>query len=703
MKAEFAIRLDLVCLVMMCLFTACRTNKEKRATGRIFRAGAYAMDVTPTGFPVIVNGSFLSKTADKVHDRLHVRWLVLDDGMTRVALGVLDTCVIPVEFADAVKARARDMIGIPPERVMLSATHTHSAPSLMQVLGTPPDPNYPDFALPLIVEGLERAVANLAPARVGWTSAQAPEHTHTRVWVRRTDKMLTDPFGGVTVRANMHPGHQNPDVVGPLGPSDPELTLLAVETPDGRPVAALASYAMHYFGAPAVSADYYGLFADKLGERLGATNDAPAFVGIMAQGTSGDQHWMDYSQSSRQIGRAGYAAELARIAADAYRRIEFRDWAPLGMRQQTLAVATRQPDAARLVWARETVAKMGDRLPKSQAEVYAREQFWLAEHPVRHLPLQAVRVGELGIAIWPCEVFALQGLQVKAQSPFPVTMNIELANAEEGYILAPELFPLGGYNTWACRSASLETEASPKIVDALTGLLEEVGGGRRRQRVRVSHGSYARAVLDAQPLAYWRLEEWGGLIAAEATGRGPTATYETGIARWLEGPEAEAFSGPGVINRCVHLAGGRVVADVRGMSDVYSVDFWFWSGLPNAWRGVTGVLFSRGGDVLSLGGTNGAPGRLMFGTGTGGTVIAPRTWNHVALIREGQKASVYLNGSEKPELTCAASPVAGAGRLVFGGADGQPETLEGRIDEVAVFGRALTAEEITRRVRLARQ
>jgi hypothetical protein len=116
----------------------------------VFRAGAFAMDVTPTSFPVIVNGGFFSQTADKAHDRLHVRWLVLDDGKTRVALGVLDTCVIPGEFADAVRANAAKVTGIPAKRVMLSATHTHSAPSLMRCLGTDADPYYPAFAQPLL-------------------------------------------------------------------------------------------------------------------------------------------------------------------------------------------------------------------------------------------------------------------------------------------------------------------------------------------------------------------------------------------------------------------------------------------------------------------------------------------------------------------------------------------------------------------------
>ena len=55
----------------------------------------------------------------------------------------------------------------------------------------------------------------------------------------------------------MHPGHQSPDVIGPSGPADPGLSLLSVQTADGRPLALLANYSMHYVGSPAVSADYF--------------------------------------------------------------------------------------------------------------------------------------------------------------------------------------------------------------------------------------------------------------------------------------------------------------------------------------------------------------------------------------------------------------------------------------------------------------
>lgn len=664
---------------------------------KTFRAGALAMEVTPTNFPVIVNGGFLSQTADKAHDRLHVRWLVLDDGRTRVALGVLDTCVIPGEFADAVGANAAQATGIPVEHIMISATHTHSAPSLMRCLGTEADPNYPAFALPRIVEGLKRAVDQLAPARVGWAVVPAPKHTNTRVWIRRPDRLLTDPFGELTVRANMHPGYQNPDTIGPSGPSDPDLTLLAVCSPNGHPIAVLANYSMHYFGAAAVSADYYGLFAEKLGPLIGATG--AAFVAIMSQGTSGDQHWMDYSQPRRDVTMQSYADELASIAANAYKTISFHDWVPLRMRGKTLRIATRQPDGPRLTWASDLVQKMNGRPPNSQPEVYAREQFWLKENPTRTVKLQALRVGELGIAIWPCEVFAISGLKIKTQSPLQPTMNIELANGEEGYIPPPELHPLGGYNTWACRTAGLETNAEPKLVDALLDLLEEVSGKARR-KVVVTHGDYARAILAAKPLAYWRLEEWGGLLAQDATRRRRSASYEAGVARWLDGPSSPAFSGPDAANRCPHFAGGRLTATLKELKERYTVEFWFWNGLPNETRPITGYLFARSGESLAIGGTSGAPGKLVFGALTGRSVIAPKTWNYVALVRDGSRVAVYLNGNPDPEILGEAN--ADNSKVVFiGGCAGNDASFEGKIDEVAIYGRALSVETVRRHHQLA--
>src|SRR2546428_8046093 len=325
-----------------------------------FRAGAFAVDVTPEKFPVIVNGNFLPVIADKANDRLHARWLVLDDGRgERVALCVVDSCLMPRELLDEAKALIQQATGLPPDRVLISATHTHSAPSVMGCLGTDADPEYPTFLVKKLVEGAGQAVKNLTPARFGHASVQLPEYPHCRQWIYRPDRMLCDPFGELTVRANMHPGYQNASTIGPTGPSDSELSVVAFQSADQRPIAVLANYSMHYFGAPAVSSDYYGLFCEKLASSVSsAKGEQPPVVAIMSQGTSGDQHWMDYGKREKKLTMDAYAEALADAGYRAYQSIRFRDDVDLAMQEKEIRLHVRSADDKRLAWARDVVAKL---------------------------------------------------------------------------------------------------------------------------------------------------------------------------------------------------------------------------------------------------------------------------------------------------------------------------------------------------------
>src|SRR5205807_7469925 len=108
------------------------------------------------------------------------------------------------------------------------------------------------------------------------------------------------------------------------------------------------------------------------------------------------------------------------------------------------------------------------------------EAIFLHNDPERELKLQALKIGDLGIGAVPDEVFALTGLKIKARSPLRSTFTIELANGSEGYIPPPEQHGLGGYTTWPARTAALEVEAEPRIVETVIGLLEKVSGRPRK-------------------------------------------------------------------------------------------------------------------------------------------------------------------------------------------------------------------------------
>jgi hypothetical protein len=688
---------------------------------RVFYAGACAIDIAPQRFPVFVNGGFLPNRATQINDPLRAKAIVLDDGATRLAIVVVDSCMLPRELIDQAKALAREKTGIPTERMLISATHTHSAPAAMGALGCPADPEYAALLPERIADAVSRAALGLEPARIGWEVIDDPAHTFCRRWIRRPDKMIEDPFGQRTVRANMHPGYQNPDVIGPSGPVDPALTVLSIQAQDGRAIAVLANYSMHYYGAQPVSADYFGRFAGALAQRIRSATAAPPFVGIMSQGTSGDQMWMNYGQPKKDPGLDSFAQDVARRTYEAWQAIVYHEWVPLAMAEKTLVLSRRVPDAARLAWARKVVATFrdGDKElpPRDLPEVYAQEAILLHNELKRELKLQAIRVGELGIAAIPNEVFAITGLKLKAQSPFDTTMNIELANGSEGYIPPPEQHALGGYTTWPARTAGLEVEAEPKIVASVLELLEQVAGKPRRQ-VRTPHSDYARAVLASRPLAYWRLDDIQGPSARDATGNGHDGSYENGVAFFLPGPGLPGLAAGLSISRAVHFAGGCVKAKLAGMSNTYTVELWFWNGLPNENRPITGFIVSRTvdgknralGDDLGIGGIQAAPGRLMFSTGkppgkplSGKTEIEPKAWHHLALVREGPRITVYLDGNSQPEITGESSvePSGEATTWLIGGRPDGTSSFEGKISEVAFFSRALAATEIASHVRAA--
>lgn len=656
------------------------------------RAGAASVDVTPERFPVIVNGSFAEQTATVARDRLHARALVLDNGSTRLVVVVVDTCMMPREFLDKTKGLIHAETSIPVDRQLISATHTHTAPAAMGCLGSDADPTYGEFLQRQIVRSVRQAADRLAPAQVGWAVVPTSGLTHNRRWILRADKVRPDPFGIPTVRANMHPGYQNADFVGESGPVDPFLSLLSVRTVEGTPIAVLANFSMHYFGAAPVSADYFGMFCGKLEQRT----NTPGFVAILSQGTSGDQHWMDYARPKSGMTIDRYSDAVVDQAAAGLKGIVHRSDVPLAMAESTLTLGRRTPDSDRQAWAKKRVDALAGKKPTAQPDIYAREAVFLHAEPTRELKLQAVRIGDLGLVALPNEVFGITGLKIKARSPLPVTFNIELANGADGYIPPPHQHVLGGYTTWPARTAGLEVQAEPKITDAAVMLLEQIAGKKRLPDADPTADPYAQLVMAGKPIGYWRLGEWEGRTAADLTGKHP-GQYEPGVVFGLDGPVVRNFDGLRAINRAAHFAGGRVLAKIPDLGLHYSVELWFWNGVPGDAREDTGTLVAFGRAAHRT--DRGPEVSLIRGKVAEAREVPLRTWRHVVLVRNKDTIQVHTAGLEP--VTIAAPEHGMWDTLTIGGRMDGTGLFEGRIAEVAVYDRSLTREEIAERVKAA--
>jgi len=444
-------------------------------------AGAATSNITPP-LGISLNGGMRDRAAAQIHDELHARCLVLDDGHTRLALVVCDSCMIPGEIHENAKHQTHEHTGIPLDRMLISATHTHTAPTVAGVFQSEPNEEYAEFLALRISDGIRRAVNNLAPAKIGWGVGSEPTQVFNRRWTMKPGAIGADPFGKLGDRVKMNPPRSSDQLLEPAGPTDPQVSILAVATPQGRPIALMGNYSLHYVGAagPAhVSADYYGMFARGVTLALADPWQDPPMVGMLSNGTSGDINNIDFRHvSPRQPPYAQMRKVAHLVAAQAqkvYGEMKFHDWVPLDMREARLELARRLPSKDEVERAKKILARASGEPLRRIEEIYARETVLMSHWPpTKPTVVQALRIGELGIAASPCETFVETGLAIKAHSPLKPTFTIELANDYAGYLPTVEQHRLGGYETWRARSSFLEVGAEPKIRGKILELLGQL-------------------------------------------------------------------------------------------------------------------------------------------------------------------------------------------------------------------------------------
>nr|WP_255784993.1 neutral/alkaline non-lysosomal ceramidase N-terminal domain-containing protein [Membranihabitans maritimus] len=452
-----------------------------------FKAGASLSNITPPlGLEIV--GNWNSPPADYVHDQLHARTLVLDDGNTTLVFVLVDNVSIKREVFDAAIAIIENKLGVPSKNVMMAATHTHSGTSAGKQgmdrrgwqYGEPLD-EYQRFLATRIADGVEIALANRVPAKVAWGGVDVPEHVFNRRWIMK--EPVWSPLG-FKDQAKMNPGVGNPDLVKPAGPIDPEVSFLAVETKDGKPICVLGNYSLHYVGGVPkghISADYFAIFGDRMQELLDADRQDPPFVGIMSNGTSGDINNINFAgerEKNDPYFKMRYVAnDVAEKVFDAYQTLEFNDYVTLGAAKSELKLKVRRA-SKELLANMEKVRNRPDSedplfhsLEKTYAQrIHQLETTWPDEIDII---LQAFRIGDLGIAAIPFETFAETGLEIKDKSPFEDAFTIELANGAYGYLPTPEQHKLGGYETWLGTNR-VEENATRKIVGELLELFRSL-------------------------------------------------------------------------------------------------------------------------------------------------------------------------------------------------------------------------------------
>lgn len=406
---------------------------SEKSTAGTLRAGAAAVEITPVELAGLnpMGADFLG-----VHDALHARALVLDDGATSAALVSLE--LLEIGVTTELRRRIEAELGIAADHVVLAPTHTHNAPRAgvtppggLSRAASPESLAYTETVFEAIVEVVRRAQAALQPARIGAGEGSVDVNVNRDVLLDGTWVL------GV-----------NHDRI-----SDKTLRVLRIDALAGDPIAVVLNYAVHptvTLGTRQLGADLAGVASRYVEARM------PGTVALWTAGTIGDQvPRISYETLGGRDGRA--TAEETFRAADAQGVL---------IGAETVRVAEEIVDfaTAPAISAAEAVRhypiKRGTDLPPDM------KQDDIAEVGIR---LTALRVGDIVLAGVGGEVTTPIGRRLRARSPYAATWVVSIANERIGYLADDCAFSLG---TFAARGTPIQPgHVEQGIVDGVVDLL----------------------------------------------------------------------------------------------------------------------------------------------------------------------------------------------------------------------------------------
>jgi len=432
------------------------------------RAGAAVTSITPpAGIPMA--GYYHKRESTGVHDDLLARALVLEEGGTKVALVSLDLVSTRREFVVEARRLIAERSGIPATNVMISATHTHTAPVLAG--GRLYDTQGANEALSVeysrslpakIAASVAAAVAKLEPCE-----ALAAEGTEAAITFNRRFHMEDGSVG-------WNPGKLNPRIIKPAGPIDPAVPIVYLRRTDGRdPIAAYVNYSVHLdnVGGTLISADLPFTVSENLRAALG-----DRLVTVYTSGACGDLNHIDVSWAEPQKGHGNAARMGTILAAEVLKTM--RHLTPvtgtLQVKSRSVQLELPEFDAETVTESERTLATADDRSRTSFMRlVHAHKVLDVAERAGKpfEVEVQVITLGsELAWIALPGEIFVELGLDLKLDSPFEQTMVAELANGSIGYIPCSRAFRQGNYEVVSARCAKGSGE---RLVAAALDLLAE--------------------------------------------------------------------------------------------------------------------------------------------------------------------------------------------------------------------------------------
>jgi len=433
----------------------------------MLKVGFAEVDITPP-LGIEMSGHWNIRLATGVRDPLFAHAMVIDDGRVPICLITCDVLSLRRSTVLAARAAISETTGIAPDRIGISATHTHYGPMTAQLWtrDQQPDADYlADMLAGIIAAGTEAFEAR-RPAQIGIGWTFEGKLSFNRRYMMRDGNVL------------MHPPVGSSDILYPEGPTDPKVGIIAARDADGAPLGYWVNFACHATVAGTAdefSADFPGALAAEIKRRHG-----DEIVTLFGNGCCGNLCQIDVFDPDRprngdellKIMGEGLADNVDRAETE----MDFADDLVLDVRSEEIAIPLRRiPDEM----VAEAEAILADRDAHEHNDIkYAEMWLELTERkrtePMIPGEVQVFRIGEVAVVLLPGEVFVEYGLEIKLKSPARRTFVVELANSIMGYVPTRRAFEGGGYEQKTGSNSKLSPVAGEYLVETALALLDSM-------------------------------------------------------------------------------------------------------------------------------------------------------------------------------------------------------------------------------------
>ncbi|MBI1348311.1 hypothetical protein GC163_18710 [bacterium] len=458
--------------------------------------GIAQVEITPPlGFPIA--GYYHERLATGQKDPLWAKAVVFQQGDTQAAWVACDLTGIAIDLSTQVRRRAAEQTGIPAANIVVSATHSHTAPDYtkslylhlgpQQLVKTEQDQARANYAGQLIantVQAIINAQQNAQPAQLLFgTGTQEQPISFCRRFVMRDGSVRT------------WVGLKHPEALRSTAPIDPEVGLLQINrSSDAQPIGLLSSFALHLdtVGGMEWSADYPYYLQESVRAKLG-----PDVVSIFGTGTCGDINHAEPTGQPRNstsvIGNSlgatvtGALSSLKPIDQPTFQvrscvvPLPLEEVSPADIQHSLQMVqAISQGEKADFfdhvtAYKRLVLDRLWNKTPVVDASQYISlglTHQWAGVGEVLPIEVTVMTLGsETAIVFLPGEIFVELGLAIKHASPFKTTLIVELSQAVETiYIPNRQAYAGGGYEV---TNSLVQPGSGEMLVEAAVGLLRD--------------------------------------------------------------------------------------------------------------------------------------------------------------------------------------------------------------------------------------